>query len=187
MRRDVGRHADRDADRTIDEHVREARWQHGWFLRGLVEVGLKRNRLFFDVLEHRLRKARHAGFGVPVSRGRIAVDTAEIALPVDHHVAQVPPLRQAHHRLVNRRVAVRVVLLDDLTDHARALDVAAVAGHVEVRVHRVQNAALHGLQAVAHVGQGAFHNRGHRVGQERRFDFIGDVDGDNRGQGNLRG
>jgi hypothetical protein len=45
---------------------------------------------------------------------------------------------------------------------------------------------LHGLQAVAHVGQGAFHNRGHRVGQERRFDFIGDVDGDNRGQGNLR-
>ncbi|OIP30338.1 MAG: hypothetical protein AUK47_25230 [Deltaproteobacteria bacterium CG2_30_63_29] len=59
---------------------------------------------------------------------------------------------RADHRLVDRAVAVRVVLAHDLADDLGALDVAAIGGEVEL-VHPVEDAPLHWLEAVAHVGQ----------------------------------
>ena len=39
-------------------------------------------------------------------------------------------------------------------------------------VHRVQDAAVDGFQAVAHIGQSARHDNGHRVVQECRLDLL---------------
>ena len=64
-----------------------------------------------------------AGFGVAVRRRRIAVDRPEVALAVDQDVAHVEVLREADERVVRRRVAVRVVVADDLADDLRALAV----------------------------------------------------------------
>ena len=56
--------------------------------------------------------------------------------------------------VVDRRVAVRVELAHAVADDARRLQVRAVPGVVEL-VLRVQDAAVHRLEAVAHVGQRA--------------------------------
>ena len=39
-------------------------------------------------------------------------------------------------------------------------------------VHRVQNTAVHRLEAVTHIGQSTRHDNRHRVVQERRLDFL---------------
>ena len=90
---------------------------------------------------------------------------AEVALPVDQRVAQREVLRHAHQRVVDRRVAVRVVLAEHVADDGRALLVRA-AGHEARLVHRVEDAAVHRLQPVAHVGERALHDDAHRVVEE---------------------
>ena len=65
-----------------------------------------------------------ARLGVPVGRGGVAVDRAEVALPVDERVAHREVLGEADHRVVDDCVAVRVVLAEHVADDRRALAVA---------------------------------------------------------------
>ena len=64
--------------------------------------------------------AHEARFGVAVRRRRIAVDRAEVPLAVDERIAQREILHHAHERVVDRRVAVRVVLAEHVADDRRA-------------------------------------------------------------------
>ena len=89
-----------------------------------------------------------------MAAARVVVDRAEVALAVDQRVAHREVLRQAHERVVDRRVAVRVVVAHHLADDAGALRVAAASGRGRL-VHRVEHAAVDRLEAVAHVGQRA--------------------------------
>ncbi len=90
--------------------------------------------------------------GVAHRRRGVAVDGAEIALPVDQRHAQAERLRHADHGVVDRRVAVRVVLAHHLADDAGGLAVRLVVGEAAL-VHAVQDAAVHRLQPVARVRQ----------------------------------
>ena len=45
---------------------------------------------------------RHANFGIPHSRGGVAVDRAEVALPIYQWVAQGEILSHSHDSVVNR-------------------------------------------------------------------------------------
>jgi len=60
-------------------------------------------------------------------------------------VAQAEVLRHAHDGVVDRGVAVRVVLADHVADDARALLVRAVPVVVQL-VHREQHPPVHGLR-----------------------------------------
>ena len=93
---------------------------------------------------------REAALGVSHGRRRIVVDRAEIALPVDQRQAQREILRHAHQRVVDRGVAVRVIFAHHVADDARRLHVLLV-GRVPVLVHRVEDAPMHRLEAVARV------------------------------------
>ena len=115
-----------------------------------------------DVGQHVGGDALEPALGVAVGRGRIAVDRAEVALAVDQRVAHREVLRHAHQRLVGRGVAVRVVLAEHVADDPRALDVGPVPDVVRL-VHREQDAAVHRLQPVAHVGQRPPDDHAHRV------------------------
>ena len=162
VRRDVGRHADGDAARAIDQQIRRLRRQHDGLFARLVEVRNEVHRLFFEIGEHFLGDFRQARFGVPHRRGRIAVHRAVISLPVDQRVAHVERLREAHQRGVNDGFAVRMVVAGGVAADLRALAVAAIRREAQV-VHRDQDAPLHGLQAVAHIGNRARHDHAHRV------------------------
>ncbi len=115
-----------------------------------------------DVGEQLVRDARHAHFRIAHRRGGIAVHRAEVALAVHQQVAQRERLRHAHDRVVDGRVAVRVVLADDVADDACRLLVGLVPVVAEL-AHREQHAPVHGLQPVTDIGQRAAHDHAHRV------------------------
>ncbi len=120
VRRDRGRHADRDAGRAVGEQVREGAGQDDRLLVLLVVGRAEVDRVLVDALEQQRRDLGHARFGVAHGGRVIAVDIAEIALPVDQRVAHREILRQAHQRVVDRLVAMRVELADDVADDAGA-------------------------------------------------------------------
>ena len=57
---------------------------------------------------------------------RAVVEGAEVTVTVNEGQAQSKGLGEAHHRIVDGGVAVRVELTHDLAGHAGALDVAFV-------------------------------------------------------------
>ena len=176
VRRNLGGHADGDAVRAVDQQVRNLGRQDGRLLRGLIEVGNEVHRVLLDVGQEFFRQARQPALRVPVGRRRVAVHRTEVPLPVDQGIAHVKVLRHAHQRVIERRVAVRVILLDHLAHHRRALHVALVRG-VPLFVHGVEDAAMHGLQAVADLGQRPPDDHAHRVVEIRLPHLVFDVDG----------
>ena len=165
MRRDRRRHADRDARRAVDEEVREARRQDDGLEVDAVEVRPPVDGLLADLGEELDRERLEARLGVAVGRGRVAVERAEVAVPVHERRAEREGLRHADHRVVDRDVAVRVVLADDVADDRRGLLELRVRHQVEVLVHREEDPALDRLEAVAHVGQRARRDDRERVVQ----------------------
>jgi hypothetical protein len=165
MRRDVRRHPDGDAGGAVDEEVREARRQDRGLLPRLVVVGDEVDRVCVDVAEHLGRDPREPAFRVAHRGRRVAVHRAEVALSLDERVAHRERLGEAHERVVDRLVAVRVVGAHDVTDDAGALPRGAVRLEACL-VHRVEHPAVHRLQAVAGVRQRPAHDHAHRVVEE---------------------
>ena len=162
VRRDVRRHADRDAGGAVDEQVREARRQDERLLARLVVVRHEVDGVRVDVAQHLRREARQARFGVAHCRRRVVVDRAEVALRVHQRVAHGEVLAQPHQRVVDRRVAVGVVVPHHAADDVRALAVRPVRLQAGL-VHRVQHAPVHRLEAVAHVRERAADDHAHGV------------------------
>ena len=162
VRRDVRGHADRDPGRAVDQQVREARRQHERLLARLVVVGPEVDGVRVDVAEHLGGQAREARLGVPHRRGRVVVDRAEVALRLDERVAHREVLAEAHQRVVDGGVAVRVELAHDVAHHARRLAERPVRLQAGL-VHREQHAPVHRLEAVADVRQRPPHDHAHGV------------------------
>ena len=181
VRGDVGRHADGDAGRPVDEQVGDLGRQHRGLGEGLVVVRGEVDRLLFEVREHLVSQALHPDLGVPHGRRRVAVDRPEVPLPVDQGIAHGEPLRHAHDRVVHGRVPVRVIFTDDVADDAGGFLVRFVPVVVQLP-HGVEHAAVHRLQPVAHVGQGPPDDHAHgviEIGLLHLFfdaDFRGSVD-----------
>ena len=110
VRRNIGRHPHRDARRSVHQQIGNARRQNFRLGLAIVVVRLEIDRLFIEVFEQRGRHARQAGFGVPVGRRRIAIHRAEIALALHQRIAHGERLRQPHQGIVDRQVAVRMIL-----------------------------------------------------------------------------
>jgi hypothetical protein len=174
VRRDIGRHAHRDARRAVNQQVRQQRGHHRRLLEGAVEVVAEIDRFLVEIGQHVARDAGEARFGIAHRRRAVAVERAEVALPVDQRVAHGEVLRQAYQRVVHGHVAVRVVLAEHLADDARAFFVRRVVADAEL-VHGEQHAAVHRLEAVAHVGQSARHDHAHRVVEVGGLHFDLDV------------
>jgi enoyl-CoA hydratase/carnithine racemase len=124
---------------------------------------LGRSRRFLvDVGQHLGSDARHPALGIAIGSRRVAVDRAEVALPVDQHVAHGEVLRHPHQRLIGRGIAVRMIFTEHFADDARALHVGAVP-HVVRLVHREQNASMNRLQPIAYIRQRPPNDYAHRV------------------------
>ncbi len=173
--RDVGGHAHGDAAGAVHQQVGEAAGQHPGLLPALVEVGVPVHRLLLDVPEHLVGDLGHAGLGVTVGGRGVAVDGAEVAVALHQAVAHGEVLAQADHGVVHRRVAVGVVLTQHVAHAGGRLLEGLVAGEAAL-VHGVENAAVHRLQAVPHVGQGPAHDDGHGVLNVRVLHLVLQVD-----------
>ena len=171
MGRDVRRHADRDARGAVHEEVREARRKRERLLARLVVVRPERDGVHVDVAEHLRGETLEPALRVPHRRRRVVVDRAEVALPVDERVPQRERLRHPHEGVVDRRVAVRVVVAHDVADDVRRLLVRPVRLHAGL-VHAPQHAPVHRLEPVAHVGQRAADDHAHRVVEVARAHLL---------------
>ncbi len=72
-------------------------------------------------------------------------------------------------------VAVGMEVTHDIPDDARALAVGPVGLHARV-VHAEEHPAVHRLESVADVGQGAAHDHAHGVVEIRRPHLVRDLD-----------
>ena len=162
VRRDAGGHAHRDALGAVDQQVREAGRQDDR-LGGVARVvGDEVDGLLVDVPQHLHGEVLQPALGVPVGRRRVVARRAEVALRIDQRVPHRPRLRHPHEGVVERRVAVRVVVAHDVADDAPALHVVAVRAEARV-VHAVEDLAVHRLEPVAHVRQRPADDDRHRV------------------------
>ena len=171
VRRDVRGHADRDPRRAVDEQVREPCRQYERLALGVVVVRAEVDRVGVDVAQHLRRDAREPRLCVSHGRRRVVVERAEVALAVDQRVAHGEVLREPDERVVDRGVSVRVEGPHDLADNAGALPVRAPRLEAAA-VHRVQDAAVNGLEAVADVRQRPPHDHAHRVIEVRRAHLL---------------
>ena len=184
VRRDVGGHADGDAAGAVDQQIGEARRQHRRLAEfaGIVEREI--DGVEIDVVEQRHRRLGEPRLGVAFGRRRVAVDRAEIALPVDQRQAHGEVLRQPHQRVVDRLVAMRMVFAHHVADDAGGFLVRLVRREA-VLVHRVEDAPVHRLQAVAHVGQRPRHDHAHGVIEIAALHLFGDGDDANVRRGSV--
>ena len=166
MRGDVGRHAHGDACGAVDEEVWESGWEYDWLLQRAIEVVGEIDRFLIEVCQHFLGCRAQSRFRVAHRRRGVVVDAAEIPLSVDQRHAQGEVLRQAHHCIVDRALAVRVVLAEDVAYQSSALAVRGVRAHSHF-VRGVQDATLHRLEAVPHVRQRAPNDDRHGIGEIR--------------------
>ena len=174
VRRDVGGHADRNALAAVDQPVGEPAGQHVGFLLGFVKVRVPVNGILINIRQHFACNFGHAGFGITVSSRGVAVHGTKVALAVNQRITQAEILCQTHHRVIHTGIAVGVVSTQHSTNRIRRLAVR-VAGVVAALVHRVQDAAVYGLQAIAHIRQGTGYDNGHGIIQKCRFDLLLDI------------
>ena len=119
MRRDFGRHADRNAGSAVQQRKRQAGGQKSRFIEGAVVIGLKIDRAFGKLGEQQFGNWRQPRFGVAHRRSAVAVARPEIALAIDQRIAQGEGLRHAHHGVIGRGIAVWMVFADHVADDPR--------------------------------------------------------------------
>ena len=174
VRRNVGRHAHRNAGTAVDQQVRYPGGQDLGHGQRVVVIWNERYGFLVEVGEQRGGEAVHAHFGVAHGRGRVAVDRPEVALAVDQEVAHREVLRHAHQGIVDGQVAMRVVLAHDIADDPGGFHVRAAVGVVQL-VHGEQHPAMHRFQAVANVRQRTPDDDAHGVVQVGLPQFVFDV------------
>ncbi len=176
MRRNFCRHADGDSVGAVDQKIRNARRKNVRLDFAAVVVGMKVDCLFVEVFEQRSGNLRELGFGVTIGRGRISIDGAKVSLTEDERVAHRPVLGETNEGVIDSEISVRVVLAHDFADDAGAFASGPVGLQPHLR-HRVENAAVDGLQSVAHVGQRAADDHRHGIIEIRPAHLLFNVDG----------
>ena len=159
-----GRHAHGDAGRTIGEKVGKGGRQHHRLFFFAVIGGAEIDRVFIQPFQQRLGRFGQPAFGVAHGGGIIAIDIAEIALALDQGIAQREILGQPHQRLIDRQIAMGMIFADHIADDAGAF--LEAGGGVEAQQpHGMHQAAMHRLEAIAHIRQGALGDGGKRIGE----------------------
>ena len=173
--RDVRCHPDGNSRSAVHQQGRQPGRKHGWFFQRLVEVLAPVDRVAVDVAEHHLGYRRKPTLGVAHGSGGIAIDRAVVSLPIDKWISQRKRLRHSHLGVVDRLIAVRVVLAKHLSNKAGALLVRRGRSHTLI-VHRVQDSTLDGLEPVSNVGKGPRYDYAHRVVQVGRLHLVFNTD-----------
>ena len=178
VRRYVGRHPHGNAAGPICQQVRKQRRQNFRFLLPAVIVWAEIDGILVQPRHHRDGNRRHPRLGIAHGSRVIAVDIAEVSLTVYQRIADREFLRQPRQRVIDRLVAMRMILAHHLTDDRRTF--AETGFRIELHlVHGIQDASVHRLQPVARIGQRPVHDRGQGIGQiafaQRPSQRLGDL------------
>ena len=175
MRRYLRRHTDGDALGTVYQKQRHPRRQHTRLGQRIVVVRYKIDRLFLDIGKDFVRDLGEANLGVTHRRRIVAVNRTKISLPVNQRITQRKVLRHSHDRIVDRRIAVRVIFTHHVTDRTSGFSIR-LAGSISLLEHSVQHTTVNRLEPVADIGQRAADNYRHRVVEIRPAHLVFDID-----------
>ena len=110
MGRNVGRHADGDAGRAVDQQIGNLRRQHDRFLERPVVVRHKINRILVDIFQHFAGDLSHTHFCITHGSRGVAVDRAEVSVTVNKRIARGEILGQADCRVIYGTVTMGMIL-----------------------------------------------------------------------------
>src|SRR3989344_3601937 len=144
MRRYISRHADSDADGSIEKQIGKFCRKDFRLLLSAIIVRLPINCFFINIYQQFLGNLSQPRFGIAIGGGRIAVNGAEVALSVNERVAERKILRHANQGVVNGSVAMRMVFSQRVTDDIGAFSEFSAMSQA-IFPHRPKNAALDGL------------------------------------------
>ena len=144
VRRNVRRHAHSDPAGTVCQKVREGSGQNNGFFQRAVIVRAEIDSVFVQPVQHRLGHDGQARFGVTRGRRVIAIDVAEVTLTVHQRIANGKVLRQTRHRVIDRGVAVRVIVAHHVAGNFGRLPETARRRQAQF-THRVQNTSVNRL------------------------------------------
>ena len=147
MRRDIGCHAHGNTARPVDQQIGNAGGQNQRFLFRPIVVGAEVHGLLVQIGQQFVGDFGKSDFCVAHRGSVVAIDRAEIALPIDQHMAHRKILRHANNGVIDRLVAMRVVFADHVAHNTRRLLVCAVPVVVEL-MHGKQHAPVDGLESV---------------------------------------
>ena len=163
VRRHVGGHADRDTGGAIEQDIRQTRRQHQGFVEGAVKVRPPVGSALAQLAEQHFGITRQPRLGVTHGgEGFGVIRCTPVTLAVHQGIAVAERLGHQHHRFIARRIAVGVELTEHVTDGTRRLLVLGIGVQAQL-THGVDDAPLHGLQAVADMRQGTVHDHVHGV------------------------
>ena len=162
MRRHVRSHTYGYTACAVHQQVRESCRQHGRLTTAVVVVELHIYGIFVDIVQHLFCQFLQSRLGVTHGSRTVAVHTTEVTLTIYQRITHCPRLCQANQCAVYTAVAVRVVLTHYLADDCCTFLCRFVARVTHIP-HRVQHAAVNGLEAVTHVGQRTGYNHTHGI------------------------
>ena len=162
MRRDIGGHTNGNTGRTVDQQIRNTGRQYRRLSFLTVVVRNEVNRVFFDISQQFAGDLIKPALGVAHRCGIVAINRSEVALAIDQCVTQGKILRHTHQRVVNRLVAVGVILTHHFADHTGALHIRPVPDVIGF-MHREQYASMHRLQAIPNIWERAANDHAHGV------------------------
>src|SRR5207247_8179215 len=119
VRRDICRHADRDAAGTVDEEIRKFRRKDEGLLQRPVEVVHPVDRVLLEVLEHRLGGLRETALRVS-HRGGLVLGAPPVSLAIDERVPQREVLDHPRQGILDREVPMWMSLAKNFLDEGRS-------------------------------------------------------------------
>ena len=164
MRRNAGRHSNRNTTRAIDQQVGKLAWEYGWLVSRFIVGRDVVDGVQLDVIKHGRSNSAQTGFGIPHGCRWQTGNASEVALFVDEHAAHVPFLCHPYQSRIDDAFTVWVIVSGRVPGNLGALDPFAAGAKVQV-VHCNENSTLTGFQAIAHIWKSATDNHAHRVRQ----------------------
>ena len=165
VRRNVRRHAHGDTGRAVQQDVRQTRRQHFRLLHRTVEVWHPVDRPLPQLAQQHFGIFRQAGFGITHCRkGFRIVRRPPVPLAIHQRIAIRERLGHQHHRFIAGAVAVRMVFTQHVADGTGGF--LKLGGSIQPQFgHRIDDAALNGLQAIPDKRQRPVHDDVHGVVQ----------------------
>ena len=117
MRRDVGCHAHSNTVGTVHQQIRIFSRQHQWLKLRFIIVRAEFDSFLVDITQQAFGSARQPGFGISHCGRRVTIYRPEIALPVDQRQPHRKVLGHPDHGLIDRTVAMRVIITHHVTDN----------------------------------------------------------------------
>ena len=175
VRRHVRCHANGNAARAVDQQVGESRGQYGGFLQRTVIVISKVDCILVEIVEQAVCDASEACLGITHRGRRIRVHRTEVTLTIDERHAQRPILRHTRQGVVDRTIAMRVVVTHYVADDLSALAIGTTRDKPAL-LARKKDSAVDGFQPVTNVRKSAADDHAHRVIEVARLHFVDNVD-----------